>query len=204
MTFTHAGWYLQCTSVYSIFFIISRTALEYLWWNLLAVHICPNNLFFLHCHFLCLFVTFQRVTALSSDNGRQLACHAMNSALLKPVETTMTLNVYCECLNLSLNWRSTPSLCKEKKKKKHTLYRAGTEPEGGPWVSGLVHSVCVSGARKNIRAEGKVTPTSKQHSAGATSRASNSQGSPRWTEVHMRLRLITKLRWNRRWFKFLD
>ncbi|XP_026225697.1 nephrin isoform X2 [Anabas testudineus] len=34
------------------------------------------------------------VTALSSDNGRQLACHAKNSALFRPVETTMTMNVY--------------------------------------------------------------------------------------------------------------
>lgn len=32
----------------------------------------------------------------------------------------------------------------------HTLYHTGTEPEGGPWVSGIVHSVCVSGARRNI------------------------------------------------------
>ncbi|XP_030606288.1 nephrin [Archocentrus centrarchus] len=40
-------------------------------------------------------VTYEvTVTALSSDNGRHLACHAMNSALLRPVETTMTLNVY--------------------------------------------------------------------------------------------------------------
>ncbi|XP_067367937.1 nephrin [Channa argus] len=34
------------------------------------------------------------VTALSSDNGRQLACRAKNSALFRPVETTMTMNVY--------------------------------------------------------------------------------------------------------------
>nr|XP_040020695.1 LOW QUALITY PROTEIN: nephrin [Gasterosteus aculeatus aculeatus] len=34
------------------------------------------------------------VTALSSDNGRQLACHANNPALLRRVETTMTVNVY--------------------------------------------------------------------------------------------------------------
>ncbi len=54
-------------------------------------------------HFFCLSVTSQRVTALSSDNGRQLACHATNSALFRPVETTMTMSVYCECLNLSVN-----------------------------------------------------------------------------------------------------
>ncbi|KAF3691793.1 Nephrin Renal glomerulus-specific cell adhesion receptor Precursor [Channa argus] len=36
------------------------------------------------------------VTALSSDNGRQLACRAKNSALFRPVETTMTMNVYFE------------------------------------------------------------------------------------------------------------
>ncbi|XP_029307046.1 nephrin [Cottoperca gobio] len=36
-------------------------------------------------------VTF---TALSSDNGRQLACHAQNPALFRPVETTMTMSVY--------------------------------------------------------------------------------------------------------------
>ncbi|XP_076592491.1 nephrin [Chaetodon auriga] len=34
------------------------------------------------------------VTALSSDNGRQLACHANNPALFRPVETTMTMSVY--------------------------------------------------------------------------------------------------------------
>ncbi|XP_028281852.1 nephrin [Parambassis ranga] len=34
------------------------------------------------------------VTALSSDNGRQLACHAKNPALFQPVETTLTMNVY--------------------------------------------------------------------------------------------------------------
>ncbi|KAF3839897.1 hypothetical protein F7725_018614 [Dissostichus mawsoni] len=31
------------------------------------------------------------VTAVSSDNGRQLACHAQNPALFRPVETTMTM-----------------------------------------------------------------------------------------------------------------
>ncbi|XP_073341554.1 nephrin [Pagrus major] len=34
------------------------------------------------------------VTALSSDNGRQLACHANNPALFRPVETTVTMSVY--------------------------------------------------------------------------------------------------------------
>ncbi|KAG8010152.1 Nephrin, partial [Nibea albiflora] len=34
------------------------------------------------------------VTALSSDNGRQLACHASNPALFRPVETTVTMSVY--------------------------------------------------------------------------------------------------------------
>ncbi|CAJ1061659.1 nephrin [Xyrichtys novacula] len=34
------------------------------------------------------------VTALSSDNGRQLACHAKNPALFRPVETTATMSVY--------------------------------------------------------------------------------------------------------------
>ncbi|XP_051261482.1 nephrin isoform X2 [Dicentrarchus labrax] len=34
------------------------------------------------------------VTAVSSDNGRQLACHANNHALFRPVETTMTMSVY--------------------------------------------------------------------------------------------------------------
>ncbi|XP_054478340.1 nephrin [Anoplopoma fimbria] len=34
------------------------------------------------------------VTALSSDNGRQLTCHAKNPALFRPVESTMTMNVY--------------------------------------------------------------------------------------------------------------
>ncbi|KAL6109060.1 nphs1 [Pungitius sinensis] len=34
------------------------------------------------------------VTALSSDNGRQLACHANNPALNRHVETTMAMNVY--------------------------------------------------------------------------------------------------------------
>lgn len=33
----------------------------------------------------------------------------MNPTLLKPVETTMAMNVYCECLNLSLKWWPTPS-----------------------------------------------------------------------------------------------
>uniref|UniRef100_A0A8D0D7W3 NPHS1 adhesion molecule, nephrin n=1 Tax=Sander lucioperca TaxID=283035 RepID=A0A8D0D7W3_SANLU len=33
------------------------------------------------------------VTALSSDNGRQLACNAKNPALFRPVETTMTMSV---------------------------------------------------------------------------------------------------------------
>ncbi|TDH12004.1 hypothetical protein EPR50_G00066240 [Perca flavescens] len=33
------------------------------------------------------------VTALSSDNGRQLACHAKNPALFWPVKTTMTMSV---------------------------------------------------------------------------------------------------------------
>nr|XP_020475759.1 nephrin isoform X2 [Monopterus albus] len=35
-----------------------------------------------------------KVTALSSDNGRQLACHAKNSALFRPMETTLTMDVY--------------------------------------------------------------------------------------------------------------
>ncbi|XP_068425818.1 LOW QUALITY PROTEIN: nephrin [Clinocottus analis] len=34
------------------------------------------------------------VTALSTDNGRQLACHATSPALFRPVETTMTMSVY--------------------------------------------------------------------------------------------------------------
>ncbi|XP_044215898.1 nephrin isoform X2 [Thunnus albacares] len=34
------------------------------------------------------------VTALSSDNGRQLTCHAKNPALFRPVESTLTMNVY--------------------------------------------------------------------------------------------------------------
>ncbi|XP_037641863.1 nephrin isoform X1 [Sebastes umbrosus] len=34
------------------------------------------------------------VTALSSDNGRQLACRAKNPALFRPVETAMTMSVY--------------------------------------------------------------------------------------------------------------
>ncbi|XP_068995911.1 nephrin [Embiotoca jacksoni] len=34
------------------------------------------------------------VTALSSDNGRQLACRAKNPALFQPIETTMTMSVY--------------------------------------------------------------------------------------------------------------
>ncbi|XP_040923788.1 nephrin isoform X2 [Betta splendens] len=34
------------------------------------------------------------VTALSSDHGRQLACHARNSVLFRPVETTVTMDVY--------------------------------------------------------------------------------------------------------------
>ncbi|XP_031708336.1 nephrin isoform X1 [Anarrhichthys ocellatus] len=34
------------------------------------------------------------VTALSSDNGRQLACCAKNPALFRPAETTMTMSVY--------------------------------------------------------------------------------------------------------------
>uniref|UniRef100_H2LQN1 NPHS1 adhesion molecule, nephrin n=1 Tax=Oryzias latipes TaxID=8090 RepID=H2LQN1_ORYLA len=49
--------------------------------------------------FVCIFtfgscVTSERVTALSSDNGRLLACHAKNAALSKPVVTTVTMNVY--------------------------------------------------------------------------------------------------------------
>ncbi|XP_042079759.1 nephrin isoform X3 [Haplochromis burtoni] len=43
------------------------------------------------------------VTALSSDNGRELACHAMNPTLLKPVETTMAMNVYFEPAELTLS-----------------------------------------------------------------------------------------------------
>uniref|UniRef100_UPI003AAB75BB nephrin n=1 Tax=Centroberyx gerrardi TaxID=166262 RepID=UPI003AAB75BB len=34
------------------------------------------------------------VTALSSDNGRQLACHARSPAFAQPLETTMTMRVY--------------------------------------------------------------------------------------------------------------
>ncbi|XP_051813084.1 nephrin [Acanthochromis polyacanthus] len=34
------------------------------------------------------------VTAVSSDNGRQLACRAKNSALFQPVETRVTMSVY--------------------------------------------------------------------------------------------------------------
>ncbi|XP_035493653.2 nephrin isoform X1 [Scophthalmus maximus] len=34
------------------------------------------------------------VTVLSSDNGRQLACHAKNPALSRPVETKLTMSVY--------------------------------------------------------------------------------------------------------------
>ncbi|XP_071326506.1 nephrin [Trachinotus anak] len=34
------------------------------------------------------------VTALSSDNRRQLACHANNPALFRPLETTLTMAVY--------------------------------------------------------------------------------------------------------------
>ncbi|XP_041843468.1 nephrin [Melanotaenia boesemani] len=35
-----------------------------------------------------------KVTALSSDNGRELMCRAMNSAIARPVVTTMTMSVY--------------------------------------------------------------------------------------------------------------
>lgn len=49
-----------------------------------------------------LSVPSQRVTALSSDNGRQLACHANNPAPFRPVETTATMSVYCECLDVSV------------------------------------------------------------------------------------------------------
>ncbi|XP_062278455.1 nephrin [Scomber scombrus] len=34
------------------------------------------------------------VTALNSDNGKQLTCHAKNPALFRPVESTMTMSVY--------------------------------------------------------------------------------------------------------------
>ncbi|CAN9514347.1 unnamed protein product [Ophioblennius macclurei] len=34
------------------------------------------------------------VTAVSSDNGRQLACHAKNSALSRPMETSVTMSVF--------------------------------------------------------------------------------------------------------------
>ncbi|KAM7420569.1 hypothetical protein PAMA_015005 [Pampus argenteus] len=34
------------------------------------------------------------VTALSSDNGKQLRCHAKNPALFRPLESTMTMSVY--------------------------------------------------------------------------------------------------------------
>ncbi|KAM7382738.1 hypothetical protein PAMP_002455 [Pampus punctatissimus] len=34
------------------------------------------------------------VTALSSDNGRQLTCYAKNPAIFRPLESTMTMNVY--------------------------------------------------------------------------------------------------------------
>ncbi|KAI9532257.1 hypothetical protein NQZ68_033197 [Dissostichus eleginoides] len=46
------------------------------------------------------------VTAVSSDNGRQLACHAQNPALFRPVETTMTMKVHSvqgEAFNLKAN-----------------------------------------------------------------------------------------------------
>lgn len=108
-----------------------------------------------------------RVTALSSDNGRQLACHAKNPALFRPVETTVTMSVYCECLSLFLNWQLTLQLLKKQGKKTplptNTQDHTGTKPWGGPRVSGLVHSVCVNSPRRNIQPEGKLTPTWRQH-----------------------------------------
>lgn len=113
----------------------------------------------------------QRVTALSSDNGRQLKCHAKNPALFQPLESTMTMSVYCECLNLSLSFQSTPPHLKKKNQTKHILKyihtrthnKTGTQPQVGPRVTGLVRSFCVSCPRRNTQPEGKLTPASRQH-----------------------------------------
>lgn len=57
-----------------------------------------NVLFALYSSsFWCLCVTSERVTAVRTDNGRLLACHAKNSEVSRPVVTTMTMSVYCEC-----------------------------------------------------------------------------------------------------------
>uniref|UniRef100_A0A8C8DR53 NPHS1 adhesion molecule, nephrin n=1 Tax=Oryzias sinensis TaxID=183150 RepID=A0A8C8DR53_9TELE len=55
----------------------------------------PGKMFLaLFCLYFYIWFLCYRVTALSSDNGRLLACHAKNAALSKPVVTTVTMNVY--------------------------------------------------------------------------------------------------------------
>lgn len=114
--------------------------------------------------FFSVSVTSRRVTALSSDNGRQLACHANNPALFRPVETTMTMSVYCECLNVSVKWQSTPPLFN-----RNTLAYKHTQPHRNPTIgeaqgypASCTQSVlAVQGETFGLK--GKITPSSRQH-----------------------------------------
>lgn len=60
----------------------------------------------------------------------------------------------------------------------NTLKRTGTQPHRGSRVSGLVHSVCVSGPRRNIQPEGKLTPTLSHCDS-----ASITECCPYWAEI---------------------
>ncbi|XP_024863859.1 nephrin [Kryptolebias marmoratus] len=58
-------------------------------------NICPPNTFINSSPKTSVTSSWdQRVTALSSDDGRQLACHAKNVAVSQPVVATMTMSVY--------------------------------------------------------------------------------------------------------------
>lgn len=105
--------------------------------------------------FFCLSVASQRVIALSSDNRRQLACHASNPAFFRPVETTMTMSVYCECQRVSKVTVNTPSV-----KQKHPCVQAHStaqepnlgEAQGYPAL--CTQSVlAVQGETFNLKAE---------------------------------------------------
>lgn len=110
-------------------------------------------------------LTSLRVTALSYDNGRQLACHASSPASPRPAEARMTMRVFCECLGNVFKVTVNTSLFVRQKHGYpwNTVNRAGTRPRGDRRALGLARSVRVSSPRRNIQPEGKVTPSWRQH-----------------------------------------
>lgn len=174
----------------------------------MARHDCNHDVMFwtfawLNKNLICIlfspssFSFSQRVTALNSDNGKQLTCHAKNPALFWPVESTMTMSVYCECLIVSVSWQSKPPLLKKTPPHNHrqtykwTHNNTRTQHQGGPRVTSLVRSVCVSGPREtfNLKANSHLLEDSMSVTV------LTSQGCHWWAEIDMTKALSPEDTW---------